>query len=426
MATGNFRSVRRERTPGVGWSAAQFAFLMAALYVVRPLRDELGIQSGVENMQWLFTGTFVMVLVIAPVYAWSVSRLSRRIAPWVFGAIAFSLAGARVAVWLEGGDVRPWLASGLFVWISAFNLFAVSVFWSLVVDAFSAEAARRTFGQIAAGGTAGALTGPLVTTLAVTWLPPADLLWIAAGLLVLAAGSAHRLSVIRPTTTPAALRSDAVSVLRGFALTLRQPRLRRLCGYLLCMTWVSTVLYFEQAQVVASSELDSAARTTVFASIDLAVNVLTLIIQVFFTARILRWLGLATLLLALPVASGLVLVSVSIAPLLLVVLIAQAIRRATNFALARPARELLFTDVDRASKFEGKNVVDTVVYRGGDAAAGWAFAGLEAAGLGLGAIAALAIPVVGVWGWLGVQLGRDTPKPSTPTISSSRARASRR
>lgn len=382
---------------------------MAALYVVRPLRDELGIQSGVENMQWLFTGTFVAVLVIAPLYAWSISRLSRRIAPWVFSAIALSLVAARVAISIEGGQVRPWIASGLFVWISAFNLFAVSVFWSLVVDAFSANAARRSFGLIAAGGTAGAFFGPLLTTAAVAWVAPEELLWFAAGLLVLAAASAHRLSVIRPATAPTAPRAEGVSSLRGFALTLRQPRLRRLCGYLLCMTWVSTVLYFEQAQVVASSELDSAARTTVFASIDLAVNLLTLIIQLFFTARILRWLGLATILLALPVASGLVLVSVSIAPLLIVVLVAQAIRRATNFALARPARELLFTDVDQASKFEGKNVVDTVVYRGGDAAAGWAFAGLEAAGLGLGAIAAVAIPVVGVWGWLAVRLGRDAP-----------------
>ena len=186
-----------------------------------------------------------------------------------------------------------------------------------------------------------------------------------------------------------------------------EPRLRQLCGYLLCMTWVSTVLYFVQARVIAAADLDSAARTTTFAALDLVVNASAIVIQLLLTGRVLRRLGLAVVLVALPVVSGLALVGVSLAPTLTVVLAAQAVRRSTNFALARPAREVLYTGVERAARFKGKNVVDTVVYRGGDMLAGWAFSLLELVGVGLGAIAWLATPAVGLWAWLGVRLGRE-------------------
>ncbi len=381
---------------------------MAALYVVRPLRDELGIRSGVENMQWLFSGTFVAMLLLVPLYGLAVSRRPRRVVvPWVFICIALSLVAARIVSAELVEALQPVFAAALFVWISAFNLFAVSVFWSLAVDVFSAESSRRNFGLISAGGTIGALCGPILAAAGAQWLVPDDLLLVCAGLLLGVAVAGRGVeSADQPTNGRTPEHGLGGGVVEGFTLLATQPRLRALCGYLLCMTWVSTVLYFEQSRVVAAASLDSAERTTIFAGLDLAVNATAICIQLLFTGRVLGRLGLAVVLVALPVVSGVALVGISLVPTLGVVLVAQAVRRATNFALARPAREVLYTGVDRVSRFKGKNVVDTVVYRGGDMIAGWAFAGLEFAGVGLGAIAWLATPVVGIWAWLGVRLGR--------------------
>lgn len=392
------------------WSSTQFALLMASLYAVRPLRDELGIQSGVESMQWLFSGTFVAMLLLVPLYGWVISRWPRRVVvPCIFVALGLSLLAARgLAVGLDG-EGRAVFAAALFVWISAFNLLAVSVFWSLAVDVFSPSASRRSFGLISAGGTAGALAGPLIATAVVRWGAPDDLMVASAVLLFGVAGTARRLD--RADDNPSSEEGLGGGVVQGFRLMISEPRLRGLCGYLLCMTWVSTVLYFVQARVIAAAELDSAARTTTFAMLDLVVNGSAIAIQLLLTGRVLKRLGLAVVLLTLPVVSGLALVGVSLAPSLWVVLVAQALRRSTNFALARPAREVLYTSVGRLERFKGKNVVDTVVYRGGDMLAGWAFSLLEVAGVGLSAIAWLATPTVGLWAWLGVRLGRGIEPP---------------
>ena len=386
---------------------------MASLYVVRPLRDELGIQSGVENMQWLFSGTFIAMVCLVPLYGWAVSRWSRRrVVPRVFIAIALSLFVARAAAEVMGPELRPWFAAGLFVWISAYNLLAVSVFWSLAVDVFDAGSSRRSFGLISAGGTLGALTGPVLAAAAARWLQPDDLLLLSGALLL--GATVAGMCVERSAEGEAEDTGLGGGVADGFVLMVRDPKLRLLCGYLLCMTWVSTVLYFTQARVIAAAGLESAERTTVFAMLDLVVNASAVTIQVLLTGRILRRFGLAAVLVALPVVSGAALAGVSLAPTLAVVLVAQACRRAVNYALAKPAREVLYTSVGRSEKFKGKNVVDTVVYRGGDMLAGWGFAGMEGVGMTLGAIGWLAVPLVGVWVWLGAKLGRlGAPRENT-------------
>ncbi len=392
------------------WSSTQFALLMASLYSVRPLRDELGIQSGVESMQWLFSGTFVAMLLLVPLYGWGISRWPRRVVvPRIFVLLGVSLLAARGAAVGLDGEGRAVFAAALFVWISAFNLLAVSVFWSLAVDVFSPSASRRSFGLISAGGTAGALAGPLIATAVVRWGTPDDLMVASGVLLFGVAATARRLD--RAGGNPSPAEGLGGGVVQGFQLMVSEPRLRALCGYLLCMTWVSTVLYFVQARVIATAELDSATRTTTFAMLDLVVNGSAIIIQLLLTGRVLKRLGLAVVLLTLPVVSGLALVGVSLAPSLWVVLVAQALRRSTNFALARPAREVLYTSVGRLERFKAKNVVDTVVYRGGDMLAGWAFSLLEVAGVGLSAIAWLVTPAVGLWAWLGLRLGRGIEPP---------------
>lgn len=367
-------------------------------------------------MQWLFSGTFLAMLLLVPLYGLAVARRPRRVVvPWAFICIAITLVVARVVSAGLGAPAQPILAAALFVWISAFNLFAVSVFWSLAVDIFSPESSRRNFGLISAGGTVGALCGPILAAAGAQWLQPDDLLLLCAVLLIGVAAAGWRLErTTHATYARGPEHGLGGGVVEGFTLLATQPRLRALCGYLLCMTWVSTVLYFEQSRVIAAANLDSAERTTIFAALDLTVNASAICIQLLFTGRVLGKLGLAVVLVALPVVSGAALVGISLVPTLAVVLVAQAVRRATNFALARPAREVLYTGVDRVSRFKGKNVVDTVVYRGGDMIAGWAFSGLEFAGVGLSAIAWLATPVVVVWAWLGVRLGRGTESHASP------------
>jgi AAA family ATP:ADP antiporter len=182
--------------------------------------------------------------------------------------------------------------------------------------------------------------------------------------------------------------------------------LRGITLYLLLMTWVSTTMYFEQAQIVAAEIQDSTERAALFARMDLAVNAIAVTTQLLLTGRLIRWLGLGSVLVALPAVSGGSLVALSLAPTLGVLVGVQVVRRAVNYALSKPARELLYTVVDREAKYKGKNVVDTFVYRGGDAVAGWAFAGLRGLGLPLPAISWLAVPVTALWARAAIVLAR--------------------
>lgn len=397
--------------PPIAWAFAQFLLLLSGLYVVRPLRDAMGIASGVANMQWLFSGTFVAILAVVPLYGWAVSRWSRRrLVPLVHACLAGSMVvcfGARVAL---PDAVQPAVAAAIFIWVSVFNVLAVSVFWSLLADLFSPEASRRTFGFVASGGTIGALLGPTLAATFVAWLRPADLLLVAAACLVGAAWCAHRLDRAAGTSTERDETPVGGGLWQGLSLMFATPRLRGIAGYMLCMTWISTILYFEQAHIVEAAVLTDASRTSLFARMDLAVNLLALVVQLLLTGRIiLRW-GLVVVLVALPVVSIGALATLAAFPALAVIVVVQVARRAVNFALAKPAREVLFTDVAVEAKYKGKNVVDTVVYRGGDAVAGWAFSGLRGLGLGLSAIAWLGIPVTILWAWLGQRLGQDATR----------------
>lgn len=399
----------------VAWAFVQFLALLSALYIVRPLRDEMGIESGVDNMQWLFSGTFVAIVAVMPAYGWAVSRWPRRrLVPAVYLALALSMGGCFAVI--EGGLPTPRLAAAaVFVWISVFNVLVVSIFWSLLADLFAPEASRRLFGFIAAGGTIGALLGPTLAATLVHWLPPNQLLLIAAGFLALGAGAARKLDAAARDVTDAASAPVGGGVFAGLKLLLRSPRMRGIAGYLLCMTWISTIVYFEQAHIIDAAITDRVERTSLFARIDLTVNVLTLGVQALLTGTIIVRAGLTVVLVALPLVSVGALGAVGTAPALGVVVVVQVIRRAVNFALAKPAREILFTDVDVESKYKTKNVIDTVVYRGGDAVAGWAFSGLLALGMGMSAIAWLGVPIALLWAGLGRRLGKDATPTGTAT-----------
>ncbi len=402
-------NVRPGEARALLWSFAYFFCLLAGYYVLRPLRDEMGIAGGVKNLQWLFTATFVVMLAAVPVFGAVVARLPRkRFVPLVYHFFVLNIAVFWVLLTLNIEKVH--VARVFFVWISVFNLFAVSVFWSFMADLWVSEQGKRLFGFIAAGGSAGALLGPLVTVGLAVPLGPVNLLIVAAVLLELAVVCAHRLEAAAPKVS-ADVRGKESGVigggwLSGIAMVLRSPYLGGIALWVSLLSLAGTFLYFQQANIVAAASDDPAVRTRIFATIDLAIGILTILVQFFATGRLIARFGVGKAAAALPFVFVLGFIALSLTPALFVVIAFQAVQRATNFALSNPAREVLFTVLDREEKYKAKNVIDIVVFRGADAASGWLFSALRGLGLELSAISFLTVPVSAVWLALALALGR--------------------
>jgi len=404
--------VRRSELPGLAGGFLYFFFLLCSYYMLRPVRDEMGVEGGVENLQWLFTATFVTMLAAIPLFAAAVRRFPRRrLIPVVYGFF-IACIGAFWA-WLESGVAAAWAARVFFVWLSVFNLFVISVFWSFMADVFDHRQAARLFGVIAAGGSAGAILGPGIAAALAHRVGPAPLLLLAAGVLALTlpcVAALGRWQHRRVDGGPGpADDGDAAlggSLLEGVRAVTRSRYLIGICGFIWLYTTLATFLYFTQAEILAAAIPDRGDRTSVFATIDLATNVLTLGVQLFATARLVERLGLARALALVPGLVALGFMALAAVPTLLAIAVVQVIRRAGNYAVAKPGREMLFTVVSRMEKYKAKNFIDTVVYRGGDAIAGWAFAGLSALGLGLAGTALVALPLALLWLVVGYWLGR--------------------
>ncbi len=402
--------VKPDEVAALLWSFAYFFCVLCSYYIVRPVRDELGIQSGVQHLQWLFTGTFVVMLLAVPLFGWASARLPRRrLLPAVYLFFMLNL----LAFWalFHSGIAAIATARAFFIWVSVFNLFVVSVFWSFMADLYSNEQARRLFGFIAAGGSAGALVGPTLTATLVTRLGVFNLLLLSAALLGLALVCIARLAHWGRVTPVRAAEGAAASplgggVLAGVQLVLRSPYLAGLCLFVLLYTMLATFLYFQQAYIVRDAFPDSTMRTQLFAHMDLAVNTLTIFGQVFLSARLIAAAGLPLTLALLPAFSVIAFIALALAPALAVLIVIQVLRRAGGFAITGPAREVLFTVVTREEKYKCKNFIDTVVSRGSDALSGWLFALLAALGLGLSAVALVAVPLALVWVVVALALGR--------------------
>lgn len=391
----------------VAWSFLYFFSLLGGYYVLRPVRDEMGIQGGLENLPWLFTATFAAMLLAVPVYGWAAGRFPRRtLVPVVYGFFIVNLLGFYSA--FAAGVPVAVVARVFFVWLSVFNLFVVSVFWSFMVDIYSREQSRRLFGVIAVGGTTGAIAGPALTAQSAAVLGVFNLLLVSAAMLCVALLAVSRLRQWAGESAPEQQDGAALSGhwWDGLARVARSRYLLGVSAYILLYTMVATFLYFIQAHIVEDAFSDSAQRTRVFALIDLATNSLTVVLQLFFTSRIVARFGIAVLLGIVPVAAVLGFVALGWAPLLAVIAAVQVVRRAGNYALARPGREMLYGVLPRIDKYKSKNFIDTVVYRGGDAVSGWAYAAMGAVGLGLAGIAWAAVPVALLWLLVGVFLGR--------------------
>jgi AAA family ATP:ADP antiporter len=398
------------------WSFSYFFALLCSYYIVRPLRDEMGIAGGVENLQWLFTGTFVVMLAAIPVFGWLTSRYRRsQFLPAIYIFFILNLLGFYGLFQSDIAQVH--VARAFFIWASVFNLFVVSVFWSFMTDLYSDAQARRLFGFIAAGGTAGAITGPALTTTLALPLGPTSLLIVSAIFLGWALLAIQRLIKWSAKTKHEETKQDNAtedklnkplggSVLAGIRLVFQSPYLMGIAILMLLYTTLATFLYFQQAQIIRDSFATSAERTTMFAAIDLAVNGLTIIFQIFLTSRLVKNLGLAWTLALVPLILCAGFLTLAFAPVLIILVIVQVIRRAGNYAIMRPAREMLYVVLDRESKYKAKNFNDTVVYRGGDAVAAWIYAGLRSLGLSLSHMALIAVPLAALWAVVAYRLGK--------------------
>jgi AAA family ATP:ADP antiporter len=398
-------AVRPGETRALLWSFAYFFCLLAGYYVLRPLRDEMGVAGGVRNLQWLFTATFLTMLAAVPVYGAVVARLPRK----RFVPIVYHFFAANIAVFwlLLTLDVeRLIVARVFFVWISVFNLFAVSVFWSLLADLFAAEQGKRLFGFIAAGGTAGALAGPALTVWLAVPIGPANLLLVAALLLELAVLCVLRLERAAGNAVPKAAQKIGGGWLDGIAMVLRSPYLAGIALWVMLLSIAGTFLYFQQANLVAAASDDPAVRTRLFAAIDLAVGVLTVGVQFFATGKLIERFGVGAAAALLPLVFAAGFAALAAMPALAVVIAFQALQRTANFAISNPAREVLFTVLAREEKYKAKNVIDLVVFRGSDALGGWLFAALRGLGMELRLISLAAIPLAAVWLALALALGR--------------------
>jgi ATP:ADP antiporter, AAA family len=389
------------------WSFAYFFALLAGYYVLRPLRDQMGIAGGVRNLPWMFTATFAALLAAQPLYGALVARLPRaRFIPVVYHFFVVNIALFWLLLIL--GIETVIVARVFFVWVSVFNLFAVAVFWSFMADLFTSEQGKRLFGFIGAGGTAGGLLGPIITIGLSVPLGPVNLLIAAAIFLECAVFCVYRLERVAnarpgPHADERHIGGGAFAALPELA---RSPYLIGVAAWVSLLSFGATILYFEQANIVAATIHDAGAQTRIFAVIDLAVGLLSLATQLFVTGKLIERFGVGAAAGALPAVYVVGFAVLALAPGLVAVIIIQVTQRWMNFAIANPARQVFFTVVAREEKYKAKNLIDVVIYRGSDALSGWMFDMLQALGLKLAAIALCALPVAVGWLALSAALGR--------------------
>lgn len=411
-----FLDVRPAESRALAWSWLYIFALFLAYYVLRPIRDELGVAGGVRNLPWLFTGTLLAMLAVSPLFGWAVKRWPReRFIALTYRFFMVNLVVFLALLALTGAEQRVWIGRAFFIWVSVFNLFVVSVFWSFIVDVFDAGQGKRLFGFLAAGATLGGIAGSALTSGFVEKLGQHWLLLASIALLEVAVFASRRLGGVCAGFRTARSGDDpnrpvGGGVFAGLTHTFRSPYLLGIAGFMLLYTVTSTFLYFQQATIAEQNFPDRAARTAFFAQVDFWVNTLTLLCQVLLTGRLMGRLGVVLTLGALPLLSVVGFGALAAAPTVAVFVVVQVARRVSNFALARPAREVLYTAVSREDRYKAKNFIDTVVYRGGDQVASWSYAGLLALGLGLTGIALVAVPLSAAWLGLSVWLGRRQAK----------------
>jgi len=430
--------VRAEEVAAMLCGCAYFFCVLSSYYIFRPLREEMGVAGGVRNLPFLYTGTLLGMLAVQPPFAALVAKLPRA----RFVPISYRFFLANLLIFFALMKAVPhhqliWVGRVFFVWTSVFNLFVVSVFWGVMADVFRTSQGKRLFGFIGIGGTLGGILGSGITAGFAVHLGPPNLLLISAVLLELSVFSVRRLFAAARSAAAeghgkATDEGNAViggSIFAGISHVARSPYLLGICLYMLLFTVGSTWLYFHQAALAGKTIGGSAERTAFFAQLDLAVNLLTLLTQAFLTGRLIKALGLVTAIALIPALSVVGFLTLGIAPVLAVFVVFQVLRRAGEFAVARPTREVLYIVLPREDKYKAKSFIDTFIYRAGDQIGAWSYAAMGAVGLGMATISFIAVPVSLGWCLIGLWLGRKhealaAPLPPTAPALGGRERRS--
>lgn len=409
-------SIKQEELAPLCWGWLYIFSLLCAYYILRPIRDTVSTLTGAHSLPWLFTAVLITMLLLQ----WPYNRLSQRLPrerfiSYSYQACALILCAFALGFARHGGLHDLFLGRAFFIWVSVFNLFAVSVFWALIVDIFDSERGKRLFGLLAAAATIGAIGGSGLTSLVANHLSTPVLLIIAVGLIQVSVFSAKRLShcgrrLSQSATEEKASHSSSAGgltpLLIGIRQTLASPYLLGICGYILFYSVTSTLLYFQQAAILQHAFSQPAQRTTFFANIDLAINVLTLICQLTASGKILSRWGVALSLALLPLVSILGFGWLGVAPSLSVLVGFTIVRRSINFALARPSREILFTVVPTSEKYHAKVFIDTLVYRVGDQVGAWSYQAVSLLGVAALPLTLFSMILAAGWAALSVVLGR--------------------
>ena len=400
------------------WLGFVFNFMvLGSYYVIKPVRDDIGAHNGVQNLWWMFTGTLLVALVANTAFSAIVARMSRRqFIPIVYRFFILNLAIFYLAMRYLSTTAQFWVGTAFFVWVSgAFNLFILTVFWAFMSDVFNPNQGKRLFAFISVGGELGGIVGAFLAGALVKGIGAVNLLIISAVMLEAAAWCVRFFPADFHTRHPeqSAARDDKAAerpvgggIVTGISHVFRSPYLMAICGFMFLYAITTTFVYFQQADITGSQFHDRAARTAFFAHIDTWVNSLTLLVQLFLTGRLLKWIGVGPTLAFLPVLSMIGFIAIGISPVLSLFAVFQVARRAGNFAVTRPAREVLFTVLSREDKYKAKSFIDTFVYRVADQVGAWSYSLLRWLGLGLTGISWVAVPLTAVWCVLSLFLGR--------------------
>ncbi len=415
-----FTNVRKNEVAVLFASIAYFFCVLAAIQMLRPARESLGMQSGLDMVRWLFVGTAVVTLAVNPAFGWLVAKFRRMtFIALTYTVFALSLMGFWALLVFAPAATGEISGRVFYVWFSVFNLFSTMVFWALMADRFSLEQSKRLFGMLAVGGTLGAIAGPAFAWMFAEEVGTAGLLPIAAGLLMLSVVAAKVVTWLQPEsldeTDPndpeasPAVDADAViggSMLEGFRAIVRSRFLLWICAWVLIMAIMATFIYFTRLAFVAAMTEELDTRTGIFGQIDTITQVSTLFLQLFVTGHVMKRLGVGVALVLLPVTVCLGFIGLAISGSYAALVFLEASYRAVQRGIARPARETLFTVVSREDKYKAKAVIDTFVYRAGDVTGAWTEGALGKLGGGVVALTTLVLPVAVVWAGLSLWLAR--------------------
>ena len=399
---------------------------MTAYFIMRPVRDAMASDWSDVEVSLLWTTTFFLSIIAVSIYGVAISFVRFRfLVPGVYGFFALSFF-----IFYSGSTfiADPILVDkGFYVWLSVFSLFHLSVFWSFMSDLFNKEQAPRLFGFIATGASAGAIVGPLLAAQMVEQIGTGNMMLVSAALLLIPIPLIFLLEKLKRTTLGnedvrvdlSAQQAMGRNPFAGFSIFLKSPYLIGIGLFIILYVAIGSFVYFELKNLLEVFTRDE--RTQIWAYIDLAVNTLAILTAMFVTSRISTRFGMATTLALIPALMAIGMLVIALSPVVAVVAGLQVARRAGNYAITRPGREMLFTVVDRETRFKAKPVIDIVLYRGGDMVTAWAFTLLTSvAGLGLGAVAAIGAAIAAIWSFVGVYLGRRFDKAAADDTSAAK------